>query len=55
MKIEGFDGTGVQITIEGKRHLGTVIGSRSFAKKYVNNKVEEWTEEIKRLAKVAVS
>ena len=53
--IEVFDGTGVQITIEGKRHLGAVIGSRSFAKEYVNNKVEEWTEKIKRLAKVAVS
>ena len=53
--IEVFDGTGVQITIEGKCHLGAVIGSRSFAKEYVNNKVEEWTEKIKRLAKVAVS
>ena len=53
--IEVFDGTGVQITAEGKRHLGAAIGSRSFAEEYVGRKVEEWTEEIKRLAKVAVS
>ena len=51
--IEVFDGTGVQITAEGKCHLGAAIGSRSFAKEYLSSKVEEWTEEIKRLAKVA--
>ena len=53
--IEVFDCTGVQITTEGKRHLGAAIGSRSFAEEYVSSKVEEWTEEIKHLAKVAVS
>ena len=52
---EIFDGTGVLITAEGERHLGAAIGSRSFAEKYVNNKVENWIEEIKRLAKAAVS
>ena len=36
-------------------HLGAAIGSRSFAEEYVSSKVEEWTKEIKRLAKVAVS
>ena len=51
--IKVFDGTGVQITTEGKRHLGAAIGSRSFAKEYLSSKVEEWTEEIKCLAKVA--
>ena len=52
---EAFNGTGVQITTEGKRHLGAAIGSHSFAEEYVNNKVKKWTEEIKHLAKVAVS
>ena len=37
---EIFDGTGVLITTEGERHLGAAIGSRPFAEKYVNNKVE---------------
>ena len=41
--IEAFHGTGVQITTEGKRHLGAAIGSRSFAEEYVSNKVQEWT------------
>ena len=53
--IEVFEGTGVQITTEGKCHLGAAMGSRSFAEEYTSRKVEKWTEEIKRLAKVAVS
>ena len=32
--IEIFDGTGVQITTEGKHHLGAAIGSRSFVEEY---------------------
>ena len=52
--IEIFDGTGVQITTEGKCHLGAAIGSRSFAEEYVSSKVEEWTEKIKHLAKLSV-
>ncbi|XP_064388231.1 uncharacterized protein LOC135336398 [Halichondria panicea] len=50
-----FANTGVQITTEGKRHLGTAIGSHSFTKEYVTGKVEEWTQEVERLARVAVS
>ena len=29
-----FEGTGIQITTEGKRHLGAVVGSISFKEKY---------------------
>ena len=50
-----FDDTDVHITIQGKRHLGAAIGSRSFMEEYVSHKVQTWTEEIKRLAKVATS
>ena len=46
---------GFKITTEGKRLLGAAIGSRSFAEEYVNNEVQERTEEIKSLAKVVVS
>ncbi len=47
-----FADTGVQITTEGKRHLG---GSHRFTKEYVTGKVEEWTQEVEGLARVAVS
>ena len=37
-----FDGCGVGITVEGKRHLGAAIGSPTFVQHYVNEKVEYW-------------
>ena len=43
----------INITTEGKRHLGAVIGSRSYTEEYVAGKVEKWSEEIKKLANIA--
>ena len=40
---------------EGKRHLGTVIGSNYFRTKYVNEKVTEWCNELKILSEFAKS
>ena len=48
-----FADTDIDITTEGKRHLGAVVGSRSYTKEYVAGKVEKWTEEIKKLAHIA--
>ena len=48
-----FADTDINITIEGKRHLGAVVGSRSYTEEYVAGKVEKWTEEIKKLAHIA--
>ena len=50
-----FADTGVQITTDGKRHLGAAIGSHSYTIEYVSGKVQEWTEEVIRLAQVAKS
>ncbi len=50
-----FADTGVQITTKGKRHLGAAIRSHSFTKEYVTGTVEEWTQELESLARVAVS
>ena len=52
---ELFAGTGVNITIMGKRHLRAAIGSRTFTEEYVCNKVNMWTDDNKRLAEVATS
>ena len=51
---QAFADTGIQITTEGKHHLGAAIGSHSFTKEYVGRKVHEWTEEVKYLAHVAI-
>ena len=41
-----FEGTGVQITQEGKRYLGAALGTDSFVKKYVD---EKWPAGYKKL------
>ena len=48
-----FAGTGLQITTEGQRHLGAVVGSSKFKDEYVTAKIDGWIEELKELGKVA--
>ena len=50
-----FEGTGISITQEGKRYLGAAIGTESFVKKYVDDKVASWVEEIYSLCQIAQS
>ena len=50
-----FDGTDINVTCEGRRHLGAVLGSRSYLKEYVANKVETWVQEILKLSNFAMS
>ena len=52
---ELFADTDVHITIQGKQHLSAAISSRIFTEEYVCNKVQIWSDEIKRLAKVATT
>ena len=48
-----FGGTNIQITTEGKRHLGAVIGTEENKKKYINDKISEWKKEIIMLTDIA--
>ncbi len=52
---EIFLGSGVKITAQGKRHLGSAIGSPSFIETYVQEKVTQWGEEVKHLATIAAA
>ena len=45
--------TGVNITVKGKHHLGTVLGSRCFTKAYVSEKVESWSYCVGLLSDIA--
>ena len=49
-----FQDTGVKISHEGKRHLGSAIGTRSFVENYVEEKVSTWKEELEHLSDIAM-
>ena len=38
---EMFPGTGINITADGRKHLGAALGSRSYLEQYVGGKVVE--------------
>ena len=45
-----FKETGINVTVQGQRHLGAVIGSREYVEEYVNDKVTNWISKITKLA-----
>ena len=52
---ELFAGTAINVTTEGQKHLGAAPGPRSYLEEYVNDKVVDRVNEVKRLAEFAVS
>ena len=46
-----FAGTGVWVTCEGRPYLGAAIGSQEYSKKFIDDKVREWSAEVLLLAK----
>ena len=50
-----FEGTGIQITTEGRKYLGGFVGTREGAINYVNTLQEEWLEQLEELTKIAKS
>ncbi len=50
---EVFKDSGLEITSEGQRHLGAVVGTVEYRNTYVNGKVAAWIEDIKQLAEIA--
>ena len=53
--LEIFDGTGIEISSEGKRYLGGVIGLSDLLKHLVDRKVQEWVDEIKKLSEITIT
>ena len=43
----------VNITVDGHRHIGAVIGSNDFKEEYVNEKIDRWIEDVHQLAEFA--
>ena len=52
---EKFKDTDMNITKEKKKHLGAVVGSKSYLSEYVNKKVDGWVNEIIKLAEFATT
>ena len=50
-----FNDTGVDITVEGRRHLGAAIAKPTFVEKYVQHKVSGWVHEVECLSSIAVT
>ena len=55
MAKEVFEGTGISITEEGKRHLGAATGTQAFVDKYVMQRVSEWVNTLERLSTFALT
>ena len=45
----------VNITIDGKRHIGAVIGSVNYKKEYCDELVQNWASQLKVLCEIAKS
>ena len=45
--------TGVNISSEGKPHLGAALGTSTFTELHVRGKVEKWCEELSHLSTIA--
>ena len=52
---EVFGDTAINITTEGHKHLGAALGSRSYLEEYVGEKVEDWVNQVPKLAEFAIS
>ena len=50
-----FNGTNIQISLEGSKHLGAVIGSENFKRTYLEEKVSTWVQELTLLSKIATT
>ena len=48
-------GSEVNITTEGQRHLGAVIGPKDYKDQYCENKVLRWRREIETLSEISKS
>ena len=48
-------GNSVNITIEGKRHLRAVLGTKKYKDEYCKGKVDNWLKELNSLCDIAIS
>ena len=50
---EVFADTSVQITVEGRPHLGAPLGCTAYVSQFVSQKVQQWSTELRVLSEIA--
>ena len=50
--LKTFENTGINITEDGKRYLGAVIGTIEYCENYVSQKVSNWLDELNMLCHI---
>lgn len=50
-----FAETAINVTSEGHKHLGAVLGSTAFLEEYIGDKVDEWIGQVTKLAEFAIT
>lgn len=51
--VAAFSGTDVNVTSEGRPHLGVPIGTSEFRRRYIMEKVKDWSKEVETLTSIA--
>ena len=52
---EVFDGTDIHITTKGHRYLGGAVGSEAFEQEFLQQKVQDWISDLRKLSIIAES
>lgn len=50
---DAFEGTGVKISTNGQKYLGSPIGTDQFVESFVSDKVDRWTKELLELVDIS--
>ena len=53
--VASFNGTNLQISTDGSKHLGAMIGSEAYKQRYLKEKVETWIRETTLLYNIAIT
>ena len=53
--IQAFEGTNINITSDGRPHLGAPLGTHEYADELVAKKVEQWSIKLRSLSNIAES
>lgn len=48
-----FENSGLNITTEGRKHLGAVVGSTSYKNSFINSLIDDWIKELQVLSEIA--
>ena len=53
ISLDGSKDTGVEVNSRGTRHLGAAVGTPDFKNDFINKKIANWIDEVKKLAVIA--